>query len=123
MKLKPLEDAEFVADLGFVSDEKALDDDLRAKYADQLGDGDLLIAGWGANFEIDRENEAFAPNAFDNGLQKFLSGESTLCYHHDRKAVMGRVLGAEVVPGKGVRVAARVDSQPSAARTVTCTSR
>jgi HK97 family phage prohead protease len=102
----------FEADIGFVRDAKALPDDEYAKYSDQLGEGDLLIAGWGANFKLDRENESFMPGSFERGLKTFLSGEATLAYHHKHDIALGRVLSAEQVEGKGVRIVARVDSQP-----------
>lgn len=102
----------FEADIGFVRDEKALSEDEYAKYADQLEEGDLLIAGWGANFELDRENESFMPGSFERGLKSFLSGEATLAYHHKHDIALGRVLAAEQVEGKGVRIVARVDKQP-----------
>ena len=103
---------EFVVDAGFVRATKAVEDDLRAQYADQLSDGDLLIAGWGANFEVDRQDEAFAEGAFERGLKTFVDGEATLAYHHKHDHVLGRVLAAEAVPGKGVHIVARVDNQP-----------
>lgn len=102
----------FEADLGFVRDEKAVTEDEYAKYSDQLEEGDLLIAGWGANFQLDREDEAFVDGAFTRGLQDFLSGEATLAYHHKNDIALGRVLDAIPVDGKGVRVIARVDNQP-----------
>lgn len=105
---------EFVADVGFVRDTKALSDDEYAKYADKLTDGDLLIAGWGANFEMDREGESFMEGAFDRGLKNFLDGEATLAFHHKHDQVLGRVLDAERIEGKGVRIVARVDSQNEA---------
>ena len=104
--------SQFVADIGFVRDEKAVTQDDYAKYADQLEPGDLLISGTGANFELDRENEAFAPGAFDRGLKTFLEGEGTLAYHHKHDQILGRVLHAERVEGKGVHIVARVDNQP-----------
>lgn len=114
--VKPVADhddlTQFIADIGFVRDEKALSEDEYAKYSDKLSDGDLLIAGWGANFELDRENESFAEGAFDRGLKSFLNGEATLAYHHKHDHVLGRVLDAERVEGKGVRIVARVDNQP-----------
>ncbi len=102
----------FEADIGFVRDSKAVVADEYEKYKEHLSEGDLLIAGWGANFEIDRENEAFADGAFERGLKSFLAGEATLAYHHKHDIALGRVLDATPVEGKGVRVVARVDNQP-----------
>ena len=103
---------QFVADIGFSGDTKAVTQDDLDKYGDQLKEGDLLIRGIGANFEMDRENEAFAEGAFDRGLKRFLDGEATLAYHHKHDHVLGRVLHAERVDGKGVELVARVDHQP-----------
>lgn len=103
----------FRADIGFIRDAKALDSDY-ARFNSELAEGDLLISGWGANFELDREDEAFADGAFERGLKSFLAGESTLAYHHKHDHVLGRVLAAERVEGKGVRIVARVDNQGEA---------
>lgn len=102
----------FEADLGFVRDSKAITEDEYEQYKQYLSEGDLLIAGWGANFELDREDEAFMPEAFDRGLKAFLAGEATLAYHHKHDTALGKVLDAKRVEGKGVRIVARVDHQP-----------
>lgn len=102
---------EFRADLGFARDSKAVTDDVYEKYADQLEEGDVLISGWGANFELDREDEAFSEGAFERGLKAFLEGEAALAFHHKKDHIIGKVLDAEQVPGKGVKIVARVDKQ------------
>lgn len=91
--------------------------DLELKAADgnvvqELQDGDLLIEGWGATLDVDREEEAFTDNAFTKGLKKFLSGSAPLCWHHQYDKVIGRVVDAQVVPGRGVWLKAVVDHQP-----------
>lgn len=104
---------DFLFDLGFVADAKALDEGERERFEAQLDEGDILIAGYGANFDVDRQNEAFADTkGIEDGLKQFLAGEATLAYHHKHDHVLGKVLAADVVPGKGVRVVARVDKQP-----------
>lgn len=77
-----------------------------------LEDGDLLIEGWGATLDVDREDEAFTDNAFTKGLKAFLSGSAPLCWHHKYDQVIGRVVEGEIVPGKGVWIKAIVDRQP-----------
>lgn len=77
----------------------------------ELADGDLLIEGWGANYDIDREDEAFEEGAFRNALSKFLSGNAPLCYHHKFDTVIGKVISAEPVAGKGIKLRAIVDRQ------------
>lgn len=108
-----IKNKDFVVDLGFTPDAKALDDTERAHFESQLEEGDLLIAGWGANFDVDRQNEAFADTkGIEDGLKEFIDGEATLAFHHKHDHVLGKVLAADLVPGKGVRVVARVDKQP-----------
>lgn len=77
----------------------------------ELADGDLLIEGWGANYDIDREDEAFEEGAFRNALSKFLSGNAPLCYHHKFDTVIGKVIAAEPIAGKGIKLRAIVDRQ------------
>lgn len=92
--------------------------DLDGKGADasvtELQDGDLLIEGWGANYDIDREDEAFEEGAFRNALSKFLAGNAPLCYHHKMDTVIGKVVSAEPVAGKGIKLRAIVDKQNEA---------
>jgi phage head maturation protease len=100
----------FQFDFEFQPEGKAAEGDA---IAHTLEDGDLLIEGWGLNFEIDREGEAFEDSGvLQKGLEDFLANEASLCFHHEHKKVLGKVLSAEVVSGKGVRVKARVDHQP-----------
>lgn len=104
---------EFQADIGFVRDAKALSDEERAQYEGQLSDGDLLISGIGANFNVDRQNEAFSDaGTIDTALADFVNGDAALAFHHKHDTVLGKVFKADLVAGKGVEVVARVDYQP-----------
>ncbi len=89
--------------------------DLDVKATDssvmELQDGDLLIEGWGANYDIDREDEAFEEGAFRKAISKFLAGNAPLCYHHKMDTVIGKVIAAEPVAGKGIKLRAIVDKQ------------
>lgn len=85
---------------------------VEVKSLTTLNDGDLLIRGIGANFLVDREDEAFTENAFSRGLAKFLAGPSPLNYHHRAEVNLGRVTHACVVEGKGVELEAIVRHQP-----------
>jgi HK97 family phage prohead protease len=77
----------------------------------ELDDGDLLIEGYAADFTgVDREGENFAPGAFERGLKSFLGGQSALCYHHDSKAGIGKVLDLKEI-GDKLFMRARVDKQ------------
>lgn len=98
MDFKPVP---FVVDVGF-----------KSAGAVELDNGDLLIEGIGANYDIDREDEAFEEGAFSKALSKFLSGNAPLCYHHKYDTVIGRVVDAFPIPGKGIWVKAIVDNQP-----------
>lgn len=91
--------------------------DLELKAVDgnvvhELQDGDLLIEGWGATLDVDREDEAFTDSAFTKGLKTFLNGSAPLCWHHQYDKVIGKVVDAHVVPGRGVWIKAVVDNQP-----------
>jgi hypothetical protein len=90
-------------------DAKALGD---APSAQLLEDGDILITGIGANYDLDREDEAFLEGAFTKGLNKFLSGAAPLCFHHRKHEVIGRVIAATPIPGRGIEVKAIVHRQP-----------
>lgn len=82
------------------------------QVVEELGDGDLLIEGWGATLDVDREDEAFTDGAFTKGLKKFLAGGAPLCWHHKYDQVIGKIVHAERVPGRGVWVKGIVDRQP-----------
>lgn len=75
-------------------------------------DGTLYLSGVAANWEQDRENESFDVGAFKRGLDTWLTRDGApLVFHHDRSAILGRVLTAEV-KADGLHVTARVDPQP-----------
>jgi phage head maturation protease len=81
------------------------------KAVDEKPDGSLVVRGIGANYDLDREGEAFADGAFRKGLSRFLSGSAVLCYHHKMDTAIGRVVDAKEVKGKGVEITAVVDYQ------------
>lgn len=55
----------------------------------ELQNGDLLIEGWASDFEEDRDEEAFTPGAFDQGIKAFMKNP-ILAYHHaTRKSADG----------------------------------
>lgn len=85
--------------------------DTKAAEVVELQDGDLLIEGIGANYDIDREDESFEEGAFKNALSKFLAGNAPLCYHHNFDKVIGRVVAATPLAGKGIQIRAIVDKQ------------
>lgn len=71
-------------------------------------DGSLTIEGYGADFDVDRQDEAFEPGAFERGLKNYLETNPVLCYHHQFDKALGRVVSAEV-DGSGVHIKAQVD--------------
>lgn len=91
-----LDSAPFVLDLSL--DTKAASD----------GD-DLYIEGWASDFEIDRQDEAFEPGAFEKSIQKFLSTNPALLYHHDYSKALGIVEQLDLRP-EGLWMRARVDA-------------
>jgi HK97 family phage prohead protease len=88
---------------------KALDEGKTGAVVTELEDGDLLIEGWAAVWEDnDRQGENFVPGSFQNGIDRFLSGQAALCYHHKHDACLGKVLELKE-EGKGLKMRARVD--------------
>lgn len=75
--------------------------------------GDLTIEGYAAVFDgLDREGENFAEGAFPRGIQRFLTSQAALCYHHKADVGVGNVLHLEEHKGKGLWMRGRVDYQP-----------
>lgn len=98
---------------GFVLEAKAVAADAEAQpVVRELDNGDLLIEGYAADFSgLDREGENFAPGAFEQGIQNFLTGQAALCFHHKTDHGLGKVLDLRE-EGKGLFMKARVDYQP-----------
>lgn len=88
---------------------KALEDGSPGEIVEILEDGDLIIEGYAAEFEgLDRQKENFAEGAFARGLKSFIDGSASLCFHHKKEKILGKVLALEEDP-KGLRIRARVD--------------
>lgn len=71
-------------------------------------DKGLVVEGYAANFDTDRQNEAFLPGAFEKALDRYLSTNPVVCYAHKLDRAMGQVLSAKL-DGKGLYVKARID--------------
>ncbi len=71
------------------------------------GDG-LWIEGWASDFDVDREAEAFEPNAFTKAINKYLKNP-VLLYHHMSDRAMGQVKDLKLVDGRGMYVKAWLD--------------
>jgi HK97 family phage prohead protease len=85
----------------------------KASNVIELQSGDLLLRGIAANYEIDLEDEAFAPGAFKAAISQFLSsGNAPLCFHHKTDVVLGKVLKLEERPGVGLWMEAVLTKPP-----------
>lgn len=86
--------------LDFVLDQKAA--------ISEQDDGSLLIEGYASDFGYDRQDEAFEPGAFDQGMKAFMDSNPIVVYHHKYDKAMGRVLDWEK-KAQGIWVKAQVD--------------
>lgn len=87
-------------EFGFTFDKKAI------TVADE--DGDITIEGYASDFEVDRQDEAFEPGAFDDGLKAFMDTNPVLLYHHKYDTAVGHVEEAKI-DDKGLWVKAIVE--------------
>lgn len=71
-------------------------------------DGCLRIEGYAAGFDRDRENEAFLPQVFERGFEKYFQSNPILCYHHHTDQALGVVEDARL-DGKGLFIKAKLD--------------
>jgi HK97 family phage prohead protease len=82
----------------------------KASNVYELSDGDLIIEGMAADFSgTDRQGENFTDGAFQRGVKAFLDGPASLCFHHKHAMVLGKVLDLEEIPGRGLKMRARID--------------
>lgn len=75
-------------------------------------DGTLYVEGYAADFETDRDQEAFEPGAFERGLKSYMENNPVLLYHHNPSQALGRVVQAEI-DGKGLRIRAAIPKPPA----------
>jgi HK97 family phage prohead protease len=74
-----------------------------------VADG-LVVEGYAAGFNVDRQDEAFQPDAsFEQSLRRYLSSNPILCYHHHYDQALGVVEDARV-DSKGLFIRARLDT-------------
>lgn len=52
------------------------------KAVETLDDGALIIEGFAATYDVDREDEAFLDGCFTRSLKAFLAGNAPLLWHH-----------------------------------------
>jgi hypothetical protein len=70
--------------------------------------GDVIIEGYAADFEVDRQGEAFLPGAFDQALEKATRAEIPLLFEHDNKRQLGVIEELRVDPERGLWARARI---------------
>jgi HK97 family phage prohead protease len=68
----------------------------------------LIVEGYAADFGFDRQDEAFEPGAFDEGMKAFMATNPIVCYHHKYDQALGEVLEWEK-KSEGPWVKVRVD--------------
>ena len=102
MTLLATKDGVQVADFefGFVLDGKAVVTE---------ENGDFFIEGLASDFGLDRQDEAFEPGAFEEGLKSYMSTNPILLYHHKTDTALGKVVNAELTTS-GLHVKAQIDS-------------
>ena len=70
-------------------------------------DGSVYIEGYASDFGLDRQDEAFEPNAFKKGMANFMKNPVVL-YHHKMDEALGQVTEFDNRP-EGLWVKARLD--------------
>lgn len=94
-------------------DEARIDVDtlIGAKSVTVDDSGDLIIEGYAATWEKDRQGEAFVPGSFRETIKSFLSGAAPLLYQHKDGAQLGTVEHLEERE-KGLWMRARAPEPP-----------
>lgn len=69
--------------------------DAPAKSLVEQENGDLVIEGYAANYEIDRAGEFFVPGVFKKAIDTYLARGAPLLYHHKLDRQLGQVIEAE----------------------------
>jgi HK97 family phage prohead protease len=88
-------------EFGFTLDGKA--------QTETQDDGSVLIEGYAADFGLDRQEEAFEPGAFEQGVKSYMDTNPVLLYHHKFDTALGKILDAKV-DNQGLYVKALVDA-------------
>jgi HK97 family phage prohead protease len=81
---------------------------LDGKAVVEEDDTHLIVEGYAADFGFDRQDEAFEPGAFDEGMKAFMATNPIVCYHHKYDQALGEVLEWEK-KAEGPWVKVRVD--------------
>lgn len=83
--------------------------DQKAVEVHEEEDGAVFIEGYASDFGLDRQEEAFEPGAFEEGLKSYMASNPILLYHHKSDTALGQVVDAKL-DEKGMFVRARVDA-------------
>jgi HK97 family phage prohead protease len=68
----------------------------------------LVVEGYAGGYGLDRGDEAFEPGAFEHSLERYMSTNPILCYHHKYDMALGVVEDARV-DSRGLFIRARLD--------------
>ena len=79
----------------------------KALGAELQDDGTLVIEGIAADFEVDREDEAFEEGALDRGMKSWMDAGGLVTYLHDPTKALGRATAAWR-DGKSIKVRAEI---------------
>lgn len=71
-------------------------------------DGTVVIEGLASDWGLDDQDEVFEPGAFQKGIDKFLSTNPVLLYHHDGGKALGKVTTLEETQ-EGLMMKAEID--------------
>lgn len=70
--------------------------------------GVVVIEGLASDWGLDDQDEVFEPGAFQKGIDKFLSTNPVLLYHHDGGKALGKVTNLEETDD-GLQMRAEID--------------
>lgn len=87
---------------------------LAEKAVSTEANGDLIVEGYAATWDVDRQGEAFDPGSFGEAIKSFLSGAAPFLYQHKDGQQLGRVEHLEERP-QGLWMRARVPKPPEGA--------
>lgn len=71
-------------------------------------DGDLIIEGYASDYDTDRDGEAFEQGCFNKALERYMTTNPVILYHHKLSQALGQTLEARL-DQKGLWVKARID--------------
>lgn len=85
---------------------------VKAVQVSEDDDGTLYVEGYAADFQTDRDGEAFEADAFERGLKAYMESNPILLYHHKPSHALGKVVEA-ALDAKGLRIKAAIPKPTS----------